>query len=101
MCDSDGFLIDDEDMEDDDHLDSEFDDEDDCHDISLIKYKLDTMDRTLNNILLKYDEIVIGIEQRVDHLSQLDEKVTENMKRLNNMLLEFKGLVQIVRGKSS
>ena len=62
--------------------------------------KVDMVESVLDQHTFKLDKIMSSLrcaEKRQSILISLEEKTDDNMKRLNQMLLELKGLVSIVR----
>lgn len=78
-----------------------FPDSNECKaDLHMLSQKLDDMNDMLVQHTFQLDEIRENMnlaERRKTSLISLEEKVDDNMKRLNNMMLELKGIIAMVR----
>lgn len=83
----------------DDENDNDHDEEEIDEDIIALSDSVRSMERTFDTILFKVEDVIEKLGERAHRLDQLESKVQENMKRLNDMILEVKGIVQIVRGR--
>ena len=55
----------------------------------------------IDDMQVRFDTFKDEYQAKVMYLNSLEEKVCENMNRLNDMIKEFKGLVQIIRGRTA